>query len=536
MKLKMMARFTVALALLLFIGRPTRTMAIPAFARKYHTTCARCHTAEPRLNNYGWNFKLRGYHVPGDEEAGKIVSKDDPFLNLLRQIPIAVHASGAIQQSNTSGMNPDFAPNQYADLILADTLAPRMGMFMELETQKNAGDNRFTSDIGNIRLMFTDLLRRQPTALNLEVGRFNPDEFGISDGRRLTLNHYAIYDLGTNPIGANPFPWEADVAGFNIYGAFDTGIGVEAPAKVAAPAATAAPVSNAELNALQHELETQPAAPVAERPEVTATRATLDVLVKKGMMTQEEEDTTLSDLAAKLGPAPSSPETSPATPEAEPAEQPISKTDYDVRKGLLYQAGLVTPGIESRNRYQFFGRLALASAANWWISPVVYLGSQGLSQYAAPPPGQPAQFNDVTQRLGIEGSFSTGPRRDVAGVSRHALDLQAAVMHGSDNNADGLGHDVKFDGGFVEGAYLINDRNLGILRWDRVSAPLPVGYVSSLPAGTPPGLDVSSITANYTHYLRRNVKAGVEYVLDLQHSNSIHQNSSQWAIFYDFVF
>lgn len=527
----------IALAALLLLGLPSRTMAIPAFARKYHTTCARCHTAEPRLNNYGWNFKFRGYHVPGDETADKIVMKDDPFLSLFREVPLAVHASGAVVQSNTSGMNPDFALNQYADLIFGGALAPRMGMFMEVETQKDAADNGFTSDIGNIRMEFTDLIRSNPTALNLEIGRFNPDEFGISDGRRLTQDHYAIYDIGANPIGANPFPWENDVAGFNVFGGFGTGIGVETPVKAEAPvAAKAGTVSSAELNALQHELETEPAAPTTERPEVTAARATMDVLVKKGLMTQDEEDQAIANLAARLGPAPAPPSTPMTTPETAPAEMVIAKTDYDVHKGLFYQAGLVTPGVESRNRYQFFGRLQFASAQNWWISPVVLVGSQGLTGYANPPEGQPSEFNDVTQRLGVEGSWSTGPHRDVAGVARHAVDLQAAFMHGNDDNADGLGHDVKFNGGFLEGTYLFNDRELGILRWDKVTAPLPIGYVSSLPPGTPPGLDVSALTANYTRYLRRNVKVGVEYVLDLQKSSTNHQNSNQWNVFYDFVF
>src|SRR6185437_8669766 len=146
------------------------------------------------------------------------------------------------------------------------------------------------------------------------------------------------------------------------YGAFGRGIGVEAPTAAAAvPAAAAAPVSSAELNELQHELATQPTTPAQERPEVTATRATLDVLVKKGMLTQDEEDAAIASLSAKLGPAPPPPPTEPTTtPDATatPAEMPISKTDYDVRKGLFYQAGVVTQGIESRNRYQFFGRLA----------------------------------------------------------------------------------------------------------------------------------------------------------------------------------
>src|SRR6185312_961040 len=124
MKLETMARTVLALAMLLLLGLPSRTLAIPAFARKYHTTCARCHTVVPRLNNYGWNFKLRGFHVPGDEEAGKIVMKDDPFLSLIKEIPLGVRAMGSISNSNTRGMNPDVALNSKMELLFGDTLAP----------------------------------------------------------------------------------------------------------------------------------------------------------------------------------------------------------------------------------------------------------------------------------------------------------------------------------------------------------------------------------------------------------------------------
>ena len=534
-------------AIFMVIGLASPGVAIPAFARKYHTTCARCHTEFPRLNNYGWNFKMRGYHVPGDEEAGKIVSKDDPFLSLIKDVPLAVHMTGAVNQSNTSGQNPDFALNQYMDLMFADTLGPRMATWVEAEVQKDSNDNGFSADIGNIRLMFTDLVRTDPTALNLEVGRFNPDEFGISDGRRLTQNDYAIFAVGNpNQIGANHFNWGSDLAGFNVYGAFGTGIGVETPAAATAAQSTgtAANVSAEELAALQAQVGGAAPKPLPDTPEVIATRITLDALVKKGTLTQQDEDDALANLAAKL---PAAPSAAPAPDEAVAGKPVLAKTDYDVRKGVFYQAGLVTPGIESRNRYQFFGRVALASAANWWVSPVVYLGSQGLQQYSSlvtidesgvqhftpAAMGQPAQWEDTTQRLGVEASWSTGPDRNVAGVPRKALDLQAAYMHGRDDNADGLGHRVQFDGGFLEGAYLINDSNLGIVRFDRLSVPLPAGYVA--PPGSS-GLDVSSITANYTHYLRRNVKVGVEYVVDVLGTNASHQNSNQWSVFYDFVF
>ncbi len=64
-------RFTAA-ALLVSIGVVSKTapvQAIPAFARKYQTSCQTCHIVFPKLNAFGEAFRLRGYRMPGETEA-----------------------------------------------------------------------------------------------------------------------------------------------------------------------------------------------------------------------------------------------------------------------------------------------------------------------------------------------------------------------------------------------------------------------------------------------------------------------------------
>src|ERR1035437_4355367 len=60
-------RATVLVALTSVI-LPTRALAIPAFARKYETSCMTCHVAPPKLNAFGRAFKNRGYRMPKDDE------------------------------------------------------------------------------------------------------------------------------------------------------------------------------------------------------------------------------------------------------------------------------------------------------------------------------------------------------------------------------------------------------------------------------------------------------------------------------------
>ncbi|MHB8419399.1 MAG: hypothetical protein ACYDCL_15095 [Myxococcales bacterium] len=42
--------------------------AIPAFARKYQTSCTTCHTAWPSLNPFGEAFRRNGFRFPGDDK------------------------------------------------------------------------------------------------------------------------------------------------------------------------------------------------------------------------------------------------------------------------------------------------------------------------------------------------------------------------------------------------------------------------------------------------------------------------------------
>jgi hypothetical protein len=50
----------------------TQAFAVPAFARRYSTSCATCHQAYPRLNGIGDSFRLMGYRFPEDERYRKV--------------------------------------------------------------------------------------------------------------------------------------------------------------------------------------------------------------------------------------------------------------------------------------------------------------------------------------------------------------------------------------------------------------------------------------------------------------------------------
>lgn len=71
------------------VVRVPNAEAIPAWARKYHTACTLCHTAWPKLNAYGRDFKINGYRTPEELQKPEDVNDMiDDFLMLDRSFPL----------------------------------------------------------------------------------------------------------------------------------------------------------------------------------------------------------------------------------------------------------------------------------------------------------------------------------------------------------------------------------------------------------------------------------------------------------------
>ena len=60
-----MRRLVSSLIVLLVVGTAAQAWAIPAFARKYKTSCVTCHTIFPKLPPFGEQFRRNGYRFPG---------------------------------------------------------------------------------------------------------------------------------------------------------------------------------------------------------------------------------------------------------------------------------------------------------------------------------------------------------------------------------------------------------------------------------------------------------------------------------------
>src|SRR6266508_3429262 len=110
------------LVLLTLMVTESTALAIPAFARRYETSCTTCHVVPPKLNAFGVAFKNLGYRMPDDQ---RFIKQADVPLGApawKKLWPKAVWP-GAIPDriplSMATEMVADFAPSEPVKLNFA---------------------------------------------------------------------------------------------------------------------------------------------------------------------------------------------------------------------------------------------------------------------------------------------------------------------------------------------------------------------------------------------------------------------------------
>lgn len=205
----------VAAVLLALAGLPAPTAnatggpdgRIPAFGRKYRTSCSTCHTAAPKLNVLGEAFRLSGYRLP---ENDLLLRKDqpvplgsEPWRDLWPravwpgEIPGFAPLALRIQDDVGATRRPEGAtrwsyrfPNEVA-LLAATTLGETISAYLEAAWSPADG-----LEVEQAKLAFQDALPWLPSRLaNVWVG----------------LQHLRLFTLG-DPIvdgaGRAEFLWQ----------------------------------------------------------------------------------------------------------------------------------------------------------------------------------------------------------------------------------------------------------------------------------------------------------------------------------------
>jgi len=204
---------------------PRSGYAIPAFARKYQTSCQTCHVAIPALTPFGEAFRENGYRFPGGNDAA-----------MTKITPVSLGAEGykklwphAVWPGEIPGMPP--LAVLYTSSIDYDHAAKNVGfggMGRELEILGAGTLDEHFSFWGSIvfaregaeiatEMERVNLLVRPlgSPALQFKIGSFEP-------GIMLISSHRSILDqeplVLTEPVGDNPWAADGFQQGLEAYG------------------------------------------------------------------------------------------------------------------------------------------------------------------------------------------------------------------------------------------------------------------------------------------------------------------------------
>src|SRR5437660_4847890 len=155
--------FAVVAALVVLssvLASAPKSSAIPAFSRKYQTSCTTCHNNYPELNDFGEAFKKNGFKFPKDDET---FVKEPPVLlgskarkeafpgavypgEIPGSVPVAFRYSGNFtynaKQPIAAGFLPRtdlFVPNTFT-LIGAGSFGPTLSFWVDNDISAG-GDN-----------------------------------------------------------------------------------------------------------------------------------------------------------------------------------------------------------------------------------------------------------------------------------------------------------------------------------------------------------------------------------------------------------
>ena len=200
-----------------------RAKAIPAFSRKYQTSCATCHSNFPELNDFGQAFKKNGFKFPKDDD---VFVKEPPVLlgakaqkeafpsalypgELPGNLPIAFRYSGFAQVNSkvplAVGFTPRtdlFAPNTFT-VIAAGSFGPNLSFWIDDDI--SVGGSGADGGLGDGYIKANDIghyLHLPKDALNVRFGQFELD-LPFSQARTINLSDYDIYDQASVSL-ANP--------------------------------------------------------------------------------------------------------------------------------------------------------------------------------------------------------------------------------------------------------------------------------------------------------------------------------------------
>jgi hypothetical protein len=207
----------LAAGLILFEANPAG--AVPAFSRKYQTSCQTCHAIFPKLNPFGQAFRLNGYHLPA-ETVEQIKQKPVSLgaeayermwpamvypSDLPGNVPFALNTkmaniySSSKDESGHQIIHNDFLFPEEANLFAAGTLGKTFSFFSEV-TWAERPDGGSDTELEHARLDVISAFGPEHL-VNFRIGKLAPNLYDGFQEMWLMTNNGVDTLFTYNPIG-----------------------------------------------------------------------------------------------------------------------------------------------------------------------------------------------------------------------------------------------------------------------------------------------------------------------------------------------
>jgi len=184
--------------LLLITLIPTKSDAMPVFARKYDMSCITCHAAFPKLNEFGEQFASDNMRLPNWKDTTK--SGGDDMLALPDTVPLALRTQAYVQKREANTIDLDGNVVASAD---TDIQSPYL---IKLLSSAPLSDHItyyfyaiFAEKGGNGEVIVEDAWFRHDdlfsTDIGMMLGQFQVSDLMFAREVRLTFQDFMVYRM-----------------------------------------------------------------------------------------------------------------------------------------------------------------------------------------------------------------------------------------------------------------------------------------------------------------------------------------------------
>jgi hypothetical protein len=198
--MRRIALATFVIAFVIIILRAERACSIPAFARKYDTSCQTCHIAYPKLNAFGDAFRRDGYQFPAGMDAEFVKEKPVPlgaeaskraFPDVVwpgtipGSSPVSLFFNGEMDYNPHGPVRSSFADlGNSIEVAAAATLGEDLACWGQ-----GALNSDGSAELERVFLSFTNIIG-DSYALNARLGVIEPRLFSFSTHRSLLEGYW----------------------------------------------------------------------------------------------------------------------------------------------------------------------------------------------------------------------------------------------------------------------------------------------------------------------------------------------------------